>query len=902
MPDFKSPPLALRAPTLALPPASTIVPPPTMPARRPLALPVSGAHVPALAVALLALVIALALAPSTRAQPAALSVNTASREEVRQFFRAVYSASENVPMRWTGSYAAPTGPTAFGDTSPAFKEATRLRINFYRALVGIPADITFNPDYNAKAQQAALMISANNTLDHFPPATWSFYTAAGAEAAANSNLALGSAGAAAIDSYIADAGSNNAAVGHRRWLFYPQTLRMGTGDVAGDTTRVTSNAVWVVDDQLRSPRPPTRTVETTYPPAGFVPYRLVWPRWSFSYPGANFSAANVAMTRNGQPVPTRLEPLSPRPGTNELAAGEPTLVWVYDNQNTDNETAHPRPTADVVYTVTVSNVLIGSTPRTFTYQVTVFDPDVPSVDAAPVSISGSTTPALGNATPYTVAKPTFASGFDWRTLELTPFTKLYNAESGLDGLIATTSAGYDVVQSALTGAGSAAYRLAHTRARGDESLQLPGSYLVSTASSLSFLSRLGIATADATARVQVSTDDGISWLDLYQQPGTSTSESPTPVESAFVLRTVPLAAYAGRTVTVRFVFSLPANGRGFDPGPTNAVGWFIDNVTLGNTQLVSASAPQRITAGTTFNFAPASAGPVALQARGVIAGAYPLEWGPAFPTTAVVTEGAAGAGYLANLSVRSTAGAGDNSLIVGFAISGGTKPLLVRGIGPALTAFGVPGALTDPRLEILSSGGARVAENDSWNQADAPAFGPVGAFNLPPNSRDAVVLQPLAAGSYTAQVSGNGGATGIALVELYDTAGGSGAARLVNVSARSQVGTGDNILVTGFSIAGAGPRRLLIRAVGPTLTAFGVSGALNDPKLELFASGRLIEENDNWSPADRSHFASVGAFDLTSNSRDAVLVARLAPGSYTAQVSGVSNATGVALVEVYELP
>jgi len=254
-------------------------------------------------------------APLLSAQPTALSVNSASREEVRQFYRAVYFASENVPIGWTGSYA--TGNA--GDTSSAFKEATRLRINFFRALVGVPAGIQFNATYNARAQQAALIASGNNSLDHFPPATFVFFSAAGAEGAANSNLAIGNVGPAAITAYMADAGANNTAVGHRRWLSYPQTRQMGTGDVPGESAaRPAANAVWILDTspggQFGSPRPSTRTPEVTYPPAGYVPSTLVWPRWSFSHPGADFTAATVTMTRNGQPVTVRLEPIKLRAG------------------------------------------------------------------------------------------------------------------------------------------------------------------------------------------------------------------------------------------------------------------------------------------------------------------------------------------------------------------------------------------------------------------------------------------------------------------------------------------------------------------------------------------------------------------------------------------------------------
>jgi hypothetical protein len=253
------------------------------------------------------------------AASAELRVNLASREEVRQFYRAVYGASDGVPMGWTGDYA--TG--AAGDTSFVFKEAVRLRINFFRALVGVPATVTLNSGYSAKDQQAALMMSANTALSHFPPSSWIFYTAEGAEAAGNSNLAIGSAGPEAITGYMLDSGSNNAAVGHRRWLIYPQTREMGTGDVPGSATLYPANATWVLDANFGSARPATRTLAVPYPPAGYVPYSLVFRRWSFSYPNADFSSATVAMTRGGQSVPVQLETLS-------SGAGESTLVWVYD--------------------------------------------------------------------------------------------------------------------------------------------------------------------------------------------------------------------------------------------------------------------------------------------------------------------------------------------------------------------------------------------------------------------------------------------------------------------------------------------------------------------------------------------------------------------------------------------
>jgi hypothetical protein len=278
-----------------------------------------------------------------------------------------------------------------------------------------------------------------------------------------------------------------------------------------------------------------------------------------------------------------------------------------------------------------------------------------------------------------------------------------------------------------------------------------------------------------------------------------------------------------------------------------------------------------------------------------------MEWGPITQVNVVASGAATTSSYLSNLSVRTSAGAGAQTLIVGFAVSDGTKPLLVRGIGPALTSFGVSGALTDPRLELYN-GNSKVAENDNWLAADAVTFSRVGAFTLGDGSRDSALVVSLAPGSYTAQVSGTVGGTGVALVELYDAAGVASGSKLTNVSARSEVGAGNETLIAGFNVSGIGPRTLLIRAVGPSLAEFGVQGALPDPKLELFGRGEKLQENDNWDVATRALFTRIGAFDLATGSRDAVLLVTLSPGSYTAQVSGVAGSSGVTLVEVYEVP
>lgn len=267
-------------------------------------------------------------------------------------------------------------------------------------------------------------------------------------------------------------------------------------------------------------------------------------------------------------------------------------------------------------------------------------------------------------------------------------------------------------------------------------------------------------------------------------------------------------------------------------------------------------------------------------------------------------------GRLANLSVRTRAGTGDQTLITGFALTGAsTKPILVRAVGPTLSVFGLGGVLADPFVEIAPLGAANIATNDNWGGTPTltNAFNTVGAFALSgASSADAALVFSPTAGAYTAKVTGVGGGTGTALVEVYDAGEGNGT-RLSNVSARTQVGTGADALFVGFVVNGNVPKRLLIRAVGPTLAAFGVGGTLADPVLVVrpLGSETIVATNDNWrgSAALKAAFTSVGAFGFASDtSADAVVAIELPPGAYTATVTGKGDTTGVALVEVYELP
>jgi outer membrane protein assembly factor BamB len=258
---------------------------------------------------------------------------------------------------------------------------------------------------------------------------------------------------------------------------------------------------------------------------------------------------------------------------------------------------------------------------------------------------------------------------------------------------------------------------------------------------------------------------------------------------------------------------------------------------------------------------------------------------------------------ISNVSVRTTLASGQ-TLIVGF-VTDGPKSVLVRGIGPGMATvfpqwFAPGDVMADPKLELYNSGGTKLDENDNWNSSHAPIMTGVGAFPLMPGSNDSSLLA-LISGPYTAHLKGMG--HGVVLVDVYDTTR-SFAARVTNVSARHQVGTGANILIAGFVIDGTAAKALLVRGIGPALRdIWGVAGALADPKLEVYnAVAQQIAGNDNWDNSLVAMFDKVGAYRFANLSKDAALVVTLPPGAYTAQLSGVGGTTGDGVIEVYAVP
>jgi hypothetical protein len=254
-----------------------------------------------------------------------------------------------------------------------------------------------------------------------------------------------------------------------------------------------------------------------------------------------------------------------------------------------------------------------------------------------------------------------------------------------------------------------------------------------------------------------------------------------------------------------------------------------------------------------------------------------------------------------NIATRGNVLGGNNNLIAGFIVTG-TEPkrVVLRAIGPTLSTVGVSGTLTDPTLRLFNSSNAEIANNDNW-QSDPGASEIQNAGLAPKFASESATVQTLAPGSYTVIVGGQNNSTGIAVVEAYDIAQ-SATSTLANISTRGSIGLNDQVLIGGFIIGGSGNAKVIVRAIGPSLIPFGVDGALGDPTLTVYdKDGSPVITNDNWQ--DDPNMAAIQSYNLgPSSAKESATYLQLAPSNYTAIVRGVSGATGIGLVEIYNIP
>lgn len=254
------------------------------------------------------------------------------------------------------------------------------------------------------------------------------------------------------------------------------------------------------------------------------------------------------------------------------------------------------------------------------------------------------------------------------------------------------------------------------------------------------------------------------------------------------------------------------------------------------------------------------------------------------------------------MSTRMRVQTGDNVGIGGFIITGSVpKRVILRAIGPSLTAFGVPDALPDPVMELHGQGFVAMI-NDNWRDTQEAEIQATGI--APSNDLESAIVVTLDPGAYTAIVRGNGGTSGVALIEIYDLNQGV-TSKLANLSTRAFVSTGDNVVIAGFLLSQPGlPDRIVVRGVGPSLAPglFPVSAVLADPTLELRDNnGALVLVDNDWQddPAQATQITAAGL--ALSNAREAGIAATLSPGLYTALLQGNFGGTGIGVVEIYDL-
>lgn len=287
---------------------------------------------------------------------------------------------------------------------------------------------------------------------------------------------------------------------------------------------------------------------------------------------------------------------------------------------------------------------------------------------------------------------------------------------------------------------------------------------------------------------------------------------------------------------------------------------------------------------------------------------------PGSPWSSAVGGGAASPLHpqsrLVNISTRGTVGVGEDALIAGVVVADtSAKRYLARAVGPGLAAFGASGTVADPQLSVFNASGVEILRNNGWqagpSAGDLPRYAKsVGAFPLAPGSADSALANELGRGLYTLQITSPSQRPGIGLAELYELDDNG---RTANLSTRALVRSGDGVLIGGFVVQGAAYKRMLIRGIGPTLSAFGLTSALQNPVLTIYSGQTVVATNDRWSAGNAGPIITaagrmVGAFPLAANSEDAALLITLPPGAYTVEVKGANDTEGVALLEIYELP
>ncbi len=713
-------------------------------------------------------------------------VDGGSRAEVQSFFNTVYLASKDVDgsMGWTGSYDSVTGTV--GTTTLTYREHVRRRVNFYRGLAGLSADITFGafpaandvpgprvPDGTSKTlcgMEASYMNCVESiyggvdfVLSHDPPDTYYGWSARAWNACAHSNLAIGYWGPEAIDAYMLDDGIaesdlyNNVNVGHRRWLLFPRGQDMASGDVPSGyfTDGVDryeafgASSVYVVANF----KPAGAARFTKWPNEGFCPVNVVPSRWSLAWPGADFSGAVVAMSGPGGAVPAAVI------SRNADGIGENAIVWQPSNL--------PKTVSgDVRYTVTVSGIKGSGVPAQTTWTTTLFDPDVAGGSAV---LSGSTVlPRSGAAYAFTAVPGAVEHRLSAATAGVQG-DALEGAEDATAGdLVAKTTGTYVLRQGVMTTSagtvflprsGAKAHHLTFPPDGKVQSVEVAADYLLSAGSKIEYYNCFRWAFNFSRLSLEMSVDGGVKWVEIDGRNGPYAENVDNNYDNAlwdrlpnsgnapdWKLRTVALGAYAGKVARFRFVFR--PGERAFT-GEDTRYGCFVDDVKVTAVRRLSVMGNEVVTKTSTFVVSEAALGVAMVPGAQCYLRAAPVvgtrRMGWADPMVATVSSLTGYEGWVAGFYPGATGGAaGDDdrdgvSNLLEYAF--GTNPLSGASGAGALPVVGISGGAlrmsfsVSPTASGVTVRGQASEDLKTWTDLTNIGVPPLHSYAVPVSGR-----------------------------------------------------------------------------------------------------------------------------------------------------------------------
>ena len=579
-----------------------------------------------------------ALGPAVAQEAPVPPIDTTSRQAVVDAYRSYYLASMGTQLVWTGGSYKPTAP---GTINEQWRIEALRRLNWYRAMAGLPGNVVFAADLNAKCQAGALMVSAGRDYPGYDsiPTTWPCYTPEGADGCRASNLLVGATSNtfySVQDGFINEA---DFAVGHRWWFLRPGFAHSGVGAVpnSADFTVPGGLAVWVTS----AGSTPAPAPWVAWPPPGYFPVDPFRPGtnfrennkampslWSLFLDAADFGTATVAIKKNGQSIPADVTARLP-------AGGDSGMVWILSQDRGSGNSALGLP--GDIYEATVSGIMVGGVERSYSWTVRAFDADASKLINVSTRLRVETGEGVGIA-------GFVVQGDKPRRVVVRALGPSLSAAGVSDGLANPT-----------------------------------------------------LSLRDAANQLVVQNDD---WQ--TQAPGARGAEL------------------------------LPLGQTGFAPSNAREAAVAVALAPGAYTAVVSgASGETGVALVEVYDLDPQS-----VESRAV------------------------------NVSTRGRVQTGDNVMIGGFVVAGGTRSrnVVVRALGPSLTAAGVSGALADPMLEVFDARGQRMALVDDFDPATATELGAL----KPTDSREAAIKLTLVPGAYTAVVRGKGAAAGVALVEAYE--------------------------------------------------------------------------------------------------------------------------------------